>query len=203
MHHFFSMMFSLLAIIGHVSGRPPVRRYERSVDRYYRSEMTVSNGMNWGSWGYKSMCPSGRYAAGFSLRVERPIDGDDTALNGIRLYCVDRPGSRDHNSIESDVGGWGEWTDVKWCPSSGFLTSFQLRVESSQGQGDDTAANNIKFTCTGGFVLEGDGTNWGNWGDWSPTCHGRGICGIKTLVEKPQGKGDDTALNNVIMFCCD
>ncbi|XP_056113744.1 vitelline membrane outer layer protein 1 homolog [Rhinichthys klamathensis goyatoka] len=154
------------------------------------------------SVGLEFTLSSGRLSQCCCFKVERPIDGDDTALNGIRLYCVDQPGSHDYNSVESDVGSWGEWTDVKWC-NSGYLTSFQLRVEASHGDGDDTAANNIMFTCTGGFVLEGDGTNWGNWGGWSPTCHGRGIYGIKTQIEKPQGRGDDTALNNVIMFCCD
>ncbi|XP_056113740.1 vitelline membrane outer layer protein 1-like [Rhinichthys klamathensis goyatoka] len=203
MHHFFSMMFSLLAIIGHVSGRPAESRSERSINQYYRSELRVSNGGNWGSWGYKSMCPSGWYAAGFSLKVERPIDGDDTALNGIRLYCVYLyEESYHYTSTESDVGSWGEWTNIKWCPS-GYLTAFQLKVESPLGNGDDTAANNIKFYCTGGDVLEGDSTNWGDWGDWSPICMGRGICGLSTRIEKPQGRGDDTALNDVIMFCCD
>ncbi|CAM4663479.1 unnamed protein product [Leuciscus chuanchicus] len=204
MHHFFSMMFSLLAIIGHVSSQSTEGRSER---RPYRSELTVSNGMSWGSWGFKSMCPSGRYAAGFSLKVERPIGaGDDTALNGIRLHCVDRSKGassiNDYTSIESDVGKWGVWTDIKWC-NSGYLTAFQLRVESRQGAGDDTAANNIKFTCTGVNYLEGDSTAWGDWGNWSPTCMGKGICGIQTRIEAPQGIGDDTALNDVRMFCCD
>ncbi|CAM4425015.1 unnamed protein product [Leuciscus chuanchicus] len=93
---------------------------------------------------------------------------------------------------------WGEWTDIKWCPA-GILKSFRLKVESSQG--DDTAANDIKFYCTGGAVLEGAGTDWGEWGFWSPKCLGKGICGIQTLVEESQGSGDDTTLNDVRMFC--
>ncbi|XDV37967.1 hypothetical protein PO909_007477 [Leuciscus waleckii] len=208
MHYFFSM-FSLLAIIGHVSGQVTEGRSERSIDRDNGSELTVSNGMSWGSWGLKSMCPSGWYAAGFSLKVERPIGaGDDTALNGIRLLCVDRSkgssGSHErHASIESDLGHWGEWTDIKWC-HSGFLKAFQLRVESHQGFAyDDMAANNIRFTCSDGFLLQGDGTAWGDWGNWSPKCKGTGICGTQTRIEAPQGSGDDTALNDVRMFCCD
>ncbi|KAK7143008.1 hypothetical protein R3I93_014231 [Phoxinus phoxinus] len=204
MHHFFSMMFSLLAIIGPVSVQSTDGRSERSVDRYYRTELSVSNGGTWGSWGGKSMCPSGTYANGFSLKVESPnyFGGDDTALNGIRLHCVDQPGSYNYNAIESDVGGWGEWTDARSC-SSGFLTAFQLRVESRLEDGDDTAANNINFKCSEGAV-GGEGTNWGDWGDMSPTCEGKGICGLQTRVEESQGsEGDDTALNDVIMFCCD
>lgn len=82
------------------------------------------------------------------FKVEDPIQGDDTALNGIRLHCIDASKAssnshRDYASVQSDVGSWGEWKDIKWCPS-GFLTDFQLRVESSQGDGDDTAANNIQ-----------------------------------------------------------
>ncbi|KAK7143012.1 hypothetical protein R3I93_014235 [Phoxinus phoxinus] len=204
MHHFFSMMFSLLAIIEPVSVTSAGRRSERSV---FRSQLTVPNGGTWGLWGGESMCPAGTYAAGFSLKVEPyGFFDDDTALNGIRLDCVDR--SKDSSnlhvyaSIESDVGGWGKWVRKQTCPS-GYLTSFQLRVESDQRSGDDTAANNIRFTCTGGAVLEGDSTDWGDWGEKSLTCEGKGICGLQTRVEGRQGRGDDTALNDVRMFCCD
>ncbi|XP_026052772.1 vitelline membrane outer layer protein 1-like [Carassius auratus] len=204
MHRFIFMMLSLLVITGlQVSVESAGIRFERSIDRHYKSELTVPNGGGWGSWGQRDMCPAGTYAAGFSLRVEAPVGReDDTALNGIRLHCIHTP-SLYHSSskIQSDVGSWGQWTDIKWCPS-GFLTAFQLRVERSQGDGDDTAANNIMFQCTQG-TLQGDGTNWGDWGSWSPTCGGKGICGLKTRIEPPQGRGDDTALNDVIMFCCD
>ncbi|XDV33820.1 hypothetical protein PO909_004088 [Leuciscus waleckii] len=180
---------------------------ECSNGQAYACELTVSNGMAWGIWGFKDMCPSGTFASGFSLKVKRPIGaGDDTALNGIRLHCVSLSkgpsDSQKNTTIESDVGNWGEWTDIQWC-HSGVLKSFQLRVESPQGDKDDTAANNIRFTCTGGDVLDGDGTNWGKWGIWSPKCLGEGICGIQTRVEPQRGSGDNTALNDVRMFCCD
>uniref|UniRef100_A0A672S753 Vitelline membrane outer layer protein 1-like n=1 Tax=Sinocyclocheilus grahami TaxID=75366 RepID=A0A672S753_SINGR len=172
-------------------------RSERSFSRHYKSELTVPNGGRWGSWGHREMCPTGTYAAGFSLKVEDHIGyRDDTALNGIRLHCVKKNSKGSSNS-------WGRWTDIKWCPS-GFLTAFQLRVESPKGLGDDTAANNIRFSCSQGSLLQGDGTHWGVWGAWSQTCYGKGIwiCGIKTRIEEPQGIGDDTALNDVRMYCC-
>ncbi|KAG1927460.1 hypothetical protein F2P79_024245 [Pimephales promelas] len=156
MHHFLSMLFSLLAIIGPVSGE---------------SELKVPNGGVWGSWATSyTKCPSGKYAAGFNMKIERmQLAGDDTGLNSIQLCCVDR--------------------------SKGFTGSCDTPIESKAGR------------CSGGDELwstfpsrVGD---WGNWGDWSPTCPGKGICGLKTRVEDPQGSGDDTALNDVIMLCCD
>lgn len=208
MRNFISMVFSLLVITG-LQGiaQAGARRHGRSANRHYLSELTVWNGGQWGSWGHKEMCPVGMYAAGFSLKVEDPIgDGDDTALNGIRLHCVYKANGvassyTNYASVGSDVGSWGVWRDIKWCPY-GFLTAFQLKVEKPQGSGDDTAANNIQFKCSSRSSLLGEGTKWGDWGGWSQTCQGKGICGIKTRVEIPQGRGDDTALNDVRMYCC-
>ncbi|XP_073681061.1 vitelline membrane outer layer protein 1-like [Garra rufa] len=208
MHYSISL---LLVIIGlHVSVQTYIMDSDPDINRKNRWWLVVYYATNWGSWGFKDVCPNGTYAAGFSLKVEELSYGfwdDNTALNGIRLHCVDPSKGlsnsyENYASVQSDVGSWGEWTEIKWCPS-GFLTAFQLRVESSQGIEDDTAANNIRFNCTGGSVLEGDGTAWGNWGYWSSTCEGKGICGIMTQVEKPQGMRDDTALNNAWMLCCD
>lgn len=39
------------------------------VERTYSGMIEVSNGMVWGSWGNRDMCPYGTYATGFSLKV--------------------------------------------------------------------------------------------------------------------------------------
>ncbi|XP_016380018.1 vitelline membrane outer layer protein 1-like [Sinocyclocheilus rhinocerous] len=208
MHHLISL---LLVIIGlHVSIQTFIMDSDPDINRKNRWWLNVYYGTNWGSWGFKDICPNGTYAAGFSLKVEQLSYGfwdDNTALNGIRLHCVDpskgfSSSYENYASVQSEVGSWGQWTEIKWCPS-GFLTAFQLRVESSQGIEDDTAANNIRFRCSRGSLLEGDGTAWGEWGYMSRTCEGKAICGIMTQVEEPQGMRDDTALNDASMLCCD
>lgn len=160
----------------------------------------VDNGGKWGDWQEVKMCPHDFYAYGFSLRVERSQGkGDDTALNGIRLMCKHITYPIDDIVVESP-GIWGDWTTKHTC-SDGYLDSFQLRVESSQGKGDDTAANNMNVHCSNGDILHGDGTGWGNWGRWSSRCP-NGVCGIQVRMEGRQGRGDDTALNDVKMICC-
>ncbi|XP_068128164.1 vitelline membrane outer layer protein 1 homolog [Hyperolius riggenbachi] len=167
----------------------------------YSSTILVDNGGPWGDWGSTEKCPPGTMARGFSLLVEPPQgNGDDTALNGVKLYCARRSSRKLKATITSARGSWGTWTSVQWCPSGGLI-NFSLKVEAPIGDGDDTAANNIMFQCSDYTVLRGYGERWGTFGPWSDICH-EGICGIRTKLEAPQGNGDDTALNDVRFLCC-
>lgn len=157
--------------------------------------------MQWGDWGPTEYCPSNSYATGFAIRVEYPIDGDDTALNAIQLYC--RSGSNNEvGTITSSVQDFGEWTGKRQC-RNGRLNAIRMRVEGNQGgNGDDTAANDLDMRCENGEELRGGGTGWGTWSSWQNCPSGQIICGIQTRVEGKQGKGDDTALNDAIFYCC-
>ncbi|CAH2272684.1 Hypothetical predicted protein [Pelobates cultripes] len=182
----------------------------------------VPNGAQWGTWGTLDKCAPGTVAKGFTLKVQG-MQGlyDDTALNGIRLHCselkmrISSRSMRDHGTDEPKGAArrvqlkelpkvtdrWGKWGPTFWCPY-GYLMAFSLRVEGSQGQGDDTAANNIKLKCSDGSILEGNGLYWGTYGDWSSNCT-MGVCGIESKVEDSQPVGDNTALNDVRFTCCD
>ncbi|XP_069071811.1 vitelline membrane outer layer protein 1 homolog [Pleurodeles waltl] len=176
---------------------------DRTVNRRYKSILTVPNGGQWGEWQKPEMCPEGYFAYGFSLKVQKPQGKlrDDTALNGIRLHCSQEPSAKKIQDVESESGRLGSWTTPVWCPR-GFLTAFSLRVESPQGYtGDDTAANNIKFRCSEGHIVEGQGLRWGSYGAWSDTCS-TAICGLETRLENERGVSDDTSLNDARFYCC-
>ncbi|XP_042316740.1 vitelline membrane outer layer protein 1-like [Sceloporus undulatus] len=165
--------------------------------RSFNTILSVTNGGKWGDWGKKQFCSQG-HAHSFSIKVqeEQGFARDDTALNGIRLNCASG------EVIQSTVGPNGKWSKIMSCPQ-GALISFSLNVEAPVGPGDDTAANNIQFSCQDGTILKGTAKEWGKFGEWSKRCPVGAICGIETKVEGAQGAGDDTALNDVRFFCCD
>ncbi|MCI5146061.1 MAG: hypothetical protein D3923_11150, partial [Candidatus Electrothrix sp. AR3] len=167
-----------------------------------RTEITADNGQKWGAWQAKYECPQNTYARGFSLQVEgKQGDGDDTALNNVRLICSD-------GSTVQSAGspGWGSWGSPVECASDSYFSGFSLKVESSQGGGDDTAANSMKGVCSknGTQISTIEPSNAGPWGSFgdSKFCSGGQVCGAQLKIEASQGGGDDTAVNNVTLICC-
>ncbi|KAK3106104.1 hypothetical protein FSP39_012801 [Pinctada imbricata] len=140
-------------------------------------------------------------------------NGDDSALNNIALFCADRHSTSYKSITSSPPPGWGVWGEPVFCEGEDvFLTSFILQLEPDQGNGDDSAANFVNFRCrkfAGGdhrIISCGGRYLWGEYGEWSASCPpGSAICGMKTKWEAYQGAmawNDDSALNDVIFFCC-
>jgi hypothetical protein len=194
----------------------------------------ASNATPWGEWTNVAICPQGSFASGYKQRVERPLGkkGDDTSLNAIALYCsslLDTSGTW----IIPDEGKWGEWSSPVYCNQMSprqrgpitinYIRAFQLKVEPSQGKGDDTGANSIRFTCQSinmneasqNHVIEADRHGaWGSWGRWEfpegPALPEQGpvmfdqsyACGIAVKFEGSQGSEDDTAVNDARIYWC-
>lgn len=140
---------------------------------------------------------------------------DDTGVNGMRLYCGD-PSLANTTFITSTVQEWGNWGRVYSCrsddrplPPDGYVTGFQLRVESELPFGDDTATDNVRIFCNypglgvSEQMKEGDGLDFGSWTDARKCGVNQPFCAVQTQVERYQGDNDDTAMNNVRVECCD
>ncbi|MGV5526445.1 hypothetical protein [Pseudomonas sp. XP1] len=152
----------------------------------------------WGSWGGIAKCPAGNFVWGFRLKSEPSVDGDDTALNAVEMYC-----SRDTLlPIRSKEGPWGkEIKDPIFCSATdGPVTGFQIRIEKPL-DGDDTAAGNVRLICRNGRVLKLEpSAQWGEWSKIFSCPDGQSADGFVTRVEDPLD-GDDTALNGMRLHC--
>ena len=153
-----------------------------------------------GVWSPFESCDAGSFVIGFRQKVD-PYQGsgDDTALNAIELICNDKETKR----IRGATGMWGSWSDEQFCKGKQRAIGFQLKQESPQGDGDDTAANALRLVCQDNSVVKVN--NDGPFGEWSKIikCSAdQVICGLRVQIQPPQGDKDDTSLNNVDFQCC-
>lgn len=169
--------------------------------------ITSTRVTDWGNWGAIEFCPDRSFASGFDLKIEDyRTSRDDTALNAITLFCTNLNGTQ-QKDITSSAGPWGYYHGRKHCPD-GLGIGFELRSEPKQGRLDDKAAIDFTLICANNdgartHVKGYEVMNFGYWATMNRMCpRGSAICGIRTQVESPQGRGDDTALNNVDLACC-
>ena len=111
--------------------------------------------------------------------------------------------SEDAETICSSQGRFGLWHhDLGRC--EGGFAAANVRFESNQVEGDDTAANDLKLKCKDDGKWK-FGDNLGGWGEWKSLgdCPKDSvICGLQTRVQKYQKEDDDTSLNGVAFLCC-
>lgn len=169
--------------------------------------ITIGSG-SWGSWqGCYEYCPAGTFAYTVALRSEPTQgSGDDTAMNGIKFQCYNRSNGIYQGYITSNPGYWGDWLpSAKTYPYtvSNPIVGGKMKIESPQGDGDDTAANAVQMKSKNGVWIQPDSnTAWGSWNTETSCPSGTAVCGVNTRVESQQGSGDDTALNGVALACC-
>ena len=63
----------------------------------------VKNGGPFGDWGPVRICPNTTRAVAFSIKLEEKTWLDNTALNGIRLYCSSSSENSTETVIESNT----------------------------------------------------------------------------------------------------
>lgn len=156
----------------------------------------------WGEWGNIVKCPADQYVKGYRLRSEpKQGDDDDTALNDIELYCS--PLNISGNAkIYSAFSSWGTFSADEFCSGNNNpVVGFDIKIEPKQGDGDDTAANDVHLYCKSGLLSASVNTSWGNWSPVQYCPSGKAVVGIVTRVEGKQGSEDDTALNGVRLIC--
>ncbi|SFD40942.1 hypothetical protein [Pseudoalteromonas denitrificans] len=105
---------------------------------------------------------------------------------------------------------WGVWGSPQFCESDQYVTGFKVKIESQQGDGDDTALNAIQLTCeSGGWnrtkkYISSSQSAWGTWSSLG-ACSGNDVRfnGYDFRVEAEQGSDDDTAANDIDFYCKD
>ena len=88
---------------------------------------------------------------------------------------------------------WGNWGPIKKCSKGKYVVGVRQRIQANQGDGDDTALNAIRFTCSDNEVLISAEGNWGNWNSY--VSNNYGFTGIRLKSESNQGNSNENVYN--------
>lgn len=66
------------------------------------TELASANGGSWGDWGPAVRCPAYTHVCGLSVRHEMPLNGDNSAMNGLDLHCCAGP-ARTTRGVPSSI----------------------------------------------------------------------------------------------------
>jgi len=109
------------------------------------------------------------------------------------------------------VTEFGDWGEFEYCEEGTYVIGMRLKTEPNQGCGDDAALNGISFMC--GVIGETQQvlhsperqlqSLTGIWGDWGASyeCHNSYAVGFQLRSEEFQHDNDDSAANNLRIFC--
>ncbi|XP_075434087.1 vitelline membrane outer layer protein 1-like [Ascaphus truei] len=96
---------------------------------------------DWGSWTSTVSCHTG-FLIAFSLRAEPPrgYGDDNAAATNIMFKCSDQSVIKGSGHSWGSYGGWSESCKIGIC-------GIRTKVQVYQGDGDDTALNDVQFSC--------------------------------------------------------
>jgi len=95
---------------------------------------------------------------------------------------------------------WGTWEEIDICPFHGKAYGFRLRVEDDSAT-DDSALNGIQLLCSKGGKVSSNTGDFGKWRKEHKCPTDDYLIGAQLRSQLYQGWGDDTAANNLDMFC--
>ena len=154
--------------------------------------------------GRPRFCPENTYVNGFSLKVERyQGSNDDTSLIILSLIAVVL--TRMWSNLKDSKSSWGDYGGMSYCPNGTHVKGFSLKMKPKMTFGiDETSVNDFKAVC-GDYYAPLFSTNGQKFGHFGNTvyCPGNSsVCGLSIKSERPQGIADDTAVNDVVLYCC-
>merc|ERR1712002_1150373 len=104
------------------------------------------------------------------------------------------------------TGYWGSWGGYSFCPPGSFVYGYRLRVKAPGV--DNTALNDIELYCrrpNSEAITKKIKSSSAPWGTWSGAIYcpelDNPVVGMAGKMDGKQGKGDDTTLNSVLLYC--
>ncbi|XP_064107408.1 vitelline membrane outer layer protein 1-like [Macrobrachium nipponense] len=201
---FLILCFFCLSISGHPVEEPSIPL----LNVHVTGNLTLDNGLDYGSWGSDAFCRSGSYVRDIEALFQEYniLHTDETAINAIKLSCM-VPGGHHTGEITSTVGERGDWIGLRSC-QKGLMTGMRARVLEYQGTlGDDVAVQNVEMECNYNessvlAVDEDSNIQQGQWSEWGQCDEGSAVCGIKIRYEEPFLIEDTVGVSDIIMYCC-
>ena len=172
---------------------------------------------DWGDWKSPQFCDPGAIGTQFAFQWERPQGhggggNDDSGGVGFFIGCevIEYNQDGDANARQLEwIGARGEkFNDKKHiaaCETGSYL--YAIQINSEHPGGDDMALCNVRLWCKNPITgtekrHEPQAPTIANgWTDRKKCPMFHGIAGVQLKIEEYQGRGDDTMLNKIKLFC--
>ena len=166
---------------------------------------------SWGEWSCPDHCDGNIKIGSRTRKIYKDKEIKETRS------CVHKSCFKDFGSVKKlsphVYASWGDFTTPAFCEGNQLATGFKFEWEPHQGSGDDTFGNGFYMYCnarnddtSGAMKTIGGSGPWPERYQIFDCKNGYYLYGIQLNSEGGQGgglrnSGDDTALNNVRMWC--